>query len=664
MSEGLRALCGVPLLLLAPGIAIAAFAGRGLRPIERMLVGWAVSPLALGLPALALVALLRHPLAAAVGQTEFVFAILAIWGVVAARGETPTSDAGAPARAPASAWLAIATLVLAAIPPLVNPFVRMWSDAWFHSAAAIEIQLRGVPPQDPNFAGIPFYYPWFFHALLAMIGDTLRVSPFHVQAMVNAWSAGLLVLAAGLWAPRLPGSPPAWVTGAVVVLGINPLGWIHWIVAGVAHGGSRLASGLAGTAGVDEALGYKFPSSHVSLLDRVWVGTALTPAIALALALAWGVDDTLRRADNRAAVRVLLIATTLEAFHPAFATVAIALIAVALMITAIGAPRRNAYIRVALALIGALALAIPYVRLCSLPDETTTTHLGLYLPNLWSLAIAIGPWWIPALAALPVFWRARSGLRVLAIATIGAALTSLLLVLPERNTEKFFYLLWIWLAPVAVSGAWTLLRARGVSPARAGALLVVVTLPSSLLFTTGFLRESRSPGVLVRGYAPETASLPLATPAETQAYRYLAEETPVRTIVLDGRRPSVNEPMPVLAGRRVFCGSLDVYLTNHFGAAFPGGSRAAALMEEVGVRRGIEERLRSLDTLDVAQRAYLETFRDPLVLVLRRAEVTDPVWTTPPDRGDWRLEFANAAMRLYRYRGVATGSTAGSARSD
>jgi hypothetical protein len=662
MSEGLRALIGVPMLLLSPALAIAALAGRGRGWSERLLVGWAVSPLALGLPALMLVTTLRYPLAAAVGQTEFVLAVVAVWGIVATRREPSPPNPDAPRVSRAVPWLAIATLVLTAIPPLVNPFIRMWSDAWFHSAAAIEIQLRGLPPQDPNFAGIPLYYPWFFHAWLAMIGDTLRVSPFHAQAMLNAWSAGLLVLAAGRWAPRLPGSPPAAVTGAVMLLGLDPLGWLHWILAGLV--GHRHSWSLAGPAAVGEALSYNFPPSHISLLDRVWTGTALTPVIALALTLAWSVDDALRRPGISAAVRVLLVAATMEALHPAFASVTIALTALALVITALGARPRGAYVAVALALIAAVALAVPYVRLCSLPDETTTTHLGLYTRNAWSLAISIGPWWIPALVALPVFWRSGGGLRVLAIAMVGATLTALLLVLPERNTDKFFYLVWVWLAPFAVAGAWSLLRARRVPGTLASAALLAVTLPGTILFTTGFLSEARSPGVLVRGSSPATASLPLATPAEAAAYRYLADETPVRSVVLDGRRPTVNEPVPVLGGRRVFCGSLDVYLTNHFGAV-PPGSHAAALMEEVGVRRGIEQRLRTRDTLGVAQRAYLDTFHDPLILLLRRAEVPDSVWSAPPDRGVWRLEFANEAMRLYRYRGMApAGSSTGSARSE
>jgi hypothetical protein len=666
MSEGLRALVGVPLLLLPPGLAIAAFAGRGLRPVERMLIGWAVSPLALGLPALALVTLLRHPLAAAVTQTEFVCVIFAVWGLVAARGDR-TAEANAPPVSRVAPWLAIAALVLTAIPPLASPFLRMWSDAWFHAAAAIEIQLRGIPPQDPNFAGIPLYYPWFFHTWLALIGDTLQVSPFHAQAMLDVWSAGLLVFAAGFLAPRLPGSPPAGVTGAVVLLGVNPLGWIHWILAGMVgatRGWASIRAGLAGPGAVGEALSYNFSPSLSSLLDRVWIGTALTPAIALALTLAWCVDDALRRPGASAAVRVGLVAATMEALHPAFASVTIALVALALVVTALGASRRGAYVRVAIALGVAVAVAIPYVRLCSLPDETTPVRVGVYVSNVWALAVGIGPWWIPALAVLPAFWRAGGGLRVLTIATTGATLTALFLILPERNTEKFFYLVWVWVALFAVAGGWSLLRRFRVSPALAGAALVLVALPSTLVYTVGCLSETRSPGILVRGSSPGTDSLPLATPAESVAYHYLASGTPVRAIVLDGRRPTVNEPMPVLAGRRVFCGSLDVYLTNHFGGVFPRGSRAAALMEEVGVRRGIEQRLRSLDTLGVAQHAYLDTFQDPLVLVLRRTEVTDAVWRTPPDRDRWSLEFANDAMRIYRYRGAAAGLSSSRATRD
>src|SRR6185295_14484989 len=104
-------------------------------------------------------------------QSEFIWAVAALWPRRPAPAENaeplPARGEGFPAIAAVATATALALLI--AVIPLTVPYVRMWSDAWFHSAAIIEVGMHGVPPQDPNFAGIPLYYFWFFHLTLALL---------------------------------------------------------------------------------------------------------------------------------------------------------------------------------------------------------------------------------------------------------------------------------------------------------------------------------------------------------------------------------------------------------------------------------------------------------------------------------------------------------------
>src|SRR5205814_9621782 len=143
------------------------------------------------------------------------------------------------------------------------------------------------PPQDPNFAGIPFYYFWYYHFTLALLGTVSRVSPFHLQVFLNVWSVIVLALATAQIAYRAFGRGAAAWAGAIVVLGLNPWGWIYALLrsmVGETRGLGETLGSLNSITGVELALAWFFPHNHVSMLNRFWTGTALTPAIALGAA--------------------------------------------------------------------------------------------------------------------------------------------------------------------------------------------------------------------------------------------------------------------------------------------------------------------------------------------------------------------------------------------
>lgn len=156
--------------------------------------------------------------------------------------------------------------------------------------------------------------------------------------------------------------------------------------------------------------------------------------------------------------------------------------------------------------------------------------------------------------------------------------------------------------------------------------------------------------MLIRGETADTRRLPLATSGEKKAYRYIREGLPDDAVVIEKPRPTVNEPVPVLGQRPVFCGSLDVYLSNHFDDGRVGNRAMMALMEEFAVRRGIQHALFDSGLLDDAQRQYLASFSAPLYLLVRRSEVSNAVWHGFRAWPTWSEEFVNDEVRIIRFR--------------
>ncbi|NOT33356.1 MAG: hypothetical protein HOP12_04205 [Candidatus Eisenbacteria bacterium] len=674
-GEDLRAAFAIPAALALPALAIARHLGDALPKPDRWLAATAIAPLALGLPTLGLYAV-GVPLGASFWLVSFVALVLAMWPTPARAPDRAPEPF--PLRAVVAAALAVAALI--ALPALVIPYVRMWSDAWFHAGVAIEIARRGLPPTDPNFAGIPLYYPWFFHGLVATLAEAARVSPFHPQAMLNAWSAALLVFAGARVGARLAGEGRvtvgvALLAGLVVVFGLNPIGGPLWFVR--AFVGETQALGpawreLAGTNGAMQSLVVGFHPVNSSILNRLWTGTALTPAIAVSLALLASVMAALARPGFTSGLLVLGVAATLLAFHPAFGALALLAVGAGLVAAAATSIGRMRVAPLALLVVlgAAMVLAYPYVRACSPPGTMTPVRLAPFVPNLWAMALGVGPWWLLLPFALPLAWRAGSAGRVALVAASVAAFMAVGLMLPEKNSQKIPFLAWVLLAPLFACGLRELVRRLRLPGWTVAAVALALCVPTSLLYTLGVMRESRSPGALVRGYAPGVANLPLETPGEAAADRKLRENYPLETIVIESRRASVNEPSTVLAERRVFCGSLDVYLGNHFGGAAwgrepgrpatrPGDATesevlppaVAMIREEFMVRRGIVDALFSGVELTPAQRDYLSAFKAPVVMIVRLAETPEWVWELFEQDPDWSTQFQNDEIRLYRWYG-------------
>jgi hypothetical protein len=182
----------------------------------------------------------------------------------------------------------------------------------------------------------------------------------------------------------------------------------------------------------------------------------------------------------------------------------------------------------------------------------------------------------------------------------------------------------------------------------AAAALIV---PTTGLLLIGVFGDGRSLGALVHGSDAAALALPLRTEGEEQAYWMMREILPKDAVVIEPPRTVTNEPVPVLAERRLFFPPHGVDLSQGYGREPSRDPALGALREEFAVRQRIQLAIFSRDDIRQAQQLYLYTFASPIYVLARRAELSDAVWDGLRQRPEWGEILANPDVRLYRFDG-------------
>ncbi len=439
---------------------------------------------------------------------------------------------------PATPWerrLAVWLAVLGAIvilPHLFRPWVRMRSDAWFHTSIALEIMARGAPPGDPYFAGIPLNYMWFYHALLAAWARAARVMPWDLGGTLNAlWLVSLGGAAYALSRRAARPAREAFFAAVFVPLGLSALFWAWFPVKllrtlfGATSGAEEVRRAFAATPfGFDQI--FHFTSlwgSPPPFLNKYLVMTVLGGAVTGAVWLAEGLTGTAQDARGRgprAALRIAAAALGVWLWHPGVAVPVMAGVALAglwLLLRPGPVPRRAA-------LSGALGVAVGSAAAAPLLLVTVSRAQGpfpLGAPPVLP-AILVGST-AAMLLGLPALARSRGGpgLRVYRALAAGYAVGAVLTRLPPPNTKDkmpfVFYLLLAGAAGWMVARLLRWFRARGRGKT-GWALLLALLLPVNLLYLAVYLFEPASPG---------------PSPAAHALYDWLAAGTPADAVILD-----------------------------------------------------------------------------------------------------------------------------------
>src|SRR5262249_25769623 len=197
----------------------------------RWTLGIALSPLVAAVAGWALVHA-GQPLPQAARLVGLGGWILFAGGEVRTLAASAASDDDAPGDRVAWAWILGAALFVA-LPPLVNAWTRFRSDTWVHAGIVYEISERGIPPQDPRFAGMRLNYVWFYNLFIALMDGLRGGSPFVAMIVANVCWMGAQValgwqLAWTLWRER----PAARAALPLLLLGLNAgalLLWPAWL---------------------------------------------------------------------------------------------------------------------------------------------------------------------------------------------------------------------------------------------------------------------------------------------------------------------------------------------------------------------------------------------------------------------------------------------------
>ena len=537
-----------PLLGVFPGLAAARLLPLERTPFARLALGLAAAPLvsatagwtlcAAGVP---LAAAAR--LVAAAGWT--------VWAALAWRDAAGTA-APEPGVRFAALWAVGAALVVA-LPLFLNPWLRVYSDAWTHAGIVWEIVERGIPPQDPRFAGLVLNYVWFFNLFIALATRLGKGDPFTVMAIFN--SVNLAVTMAVGWAlgRRLWGTRAA--AGCMILLGVgfNAGAWllVPLKLINAALGRDR---GWAEVVRLFGQLHYfdtrvifalTAPFAYMaSFLDKFLVGTAVSYAYLLMTLYLWALVEWTRAGGRAALVWAASAAAGMLLFHGVVGLSVIPVMLGALALAALARPRwtwlpsRGRLAGFALATLGGALLATPYT---------------LAISRGWSAArsglrhsyFRIDPWmlWTLATTLAVALWFARRPIRrafaerrpdaaLLVFFALGMGLFAAVVSLPLWNHVKFAYEIFV---PLAMLGGvalepelreWT--RRRG-KPLTLALVALVFAAPPALT-VTGYLadRSGRT--------APE---MNLA-PGESALYRWIRDQTPADAVFLDNDfRPTI-----------------------------------------------------------------------------------------------------------------------------
>jgi hypothetical protein len=651
---------GVVWLGVFPGMALVRLLLPGAPMLTRWTLGVALSPLAASVVGWAL---LRsgQPATDAARLVGLGGWLLFAGGEARALLQRARADADAPSDRVAWAWAAAAAAFVA-IPVLASPYMLVRSDSWVHVGIVWEILERGIPPQDPRFAGLSLNYVWFYNLYLALASSVRgEPQPFVTIAVSNvlwmASSVGVVwQLAWAVWRDRAAarGALPLYLVGLNAgALLLWPL-WLVRALRGEVRGLEEvqriLAGGVWNRTEVVRELCAPF-ALLVNHWDKFTVGTALGYAYLLLLvwwwaAVRWFGDVREPRPEGTPpAWRWLVVAASTAAgmmlFHSVvgLSALPVGILGCAGLAALAGTRWRLVDARRALAFAGAsavgLALSLPYflgILRGWQPERSGLHHQYLRLdwPLPWTLltacGVVLGIAW-PALRR--VFAERRVAAMWLSFWTLGMTLFALVVHLPEWNESKF---VWQVFAPLAILGgaslpaAWAAWCARLGRPGAALLAVILFALPSAL-FLRGYLLDERN----------RTAVETHPEPGERELHAWLRQHTAKDAVLLDHHSRDL---LLVQAHRRLLAG--------HPHAA----ERAAFPREELARRRAVMADLYgeagSLDA-DVALLAGLGA---PAYIVYRASDFSAATPWAALDADSARFErvYDSERFRVYRRR--------------
>lgn len=606
-----------PLLGVFPGVALATLLPLERHPLARWTLGIAASPLIATLLAWALMgAGLSLPIAARI----VAIAAMAAWAL-AEWGLAP--DAPAETSRPSGmrfAWgWAIGSAAVIAVVLFANPYLQVRADGWIHGGIIHEILQRGIPPQDPRFAGLTLNYVWFFNYFIALLASLRGADPFSLMAISNAACMFATMGLAWLIGREVWQSERA-AAGAALLMGLafNAGMWILWparlllAFTGDATGPAEIARILASAHWNEATVIYDLSPIYthmVNFLDKPLHGTAINVAYVFMLLYLWALLRALAGQRGAALAWGGLAACGMHFFHGVVGLSVVPVTLTALSIAWILAgrlawlPPRGRMVSFALATIAGSLVAVPYTLAIARAWPASISglkhsYLGFDPIQAATLVTALAvPAWFARHALRRIVAERRGPALVLALYVACMLAFSAVVLLPIGSHAKFVFEVFVGIAVLGGVAFHDELASwrRRFGFAGAIALFAIVLAGTPLLTLRGYLLDR------TRITAPEHPR----EPGQDALHAWIREETPQDAVFVDrGFRDVL-----MVEGER------QLLLASKLGpelAAFP--------MDEVNERRTVMADLFGAGTALDADAALLRGLGRPAYVLLRPAD--------------------------------------------
>lgn len=440
----------VVVLALAPGLWLARRVLPEAPHDARVALGLLLSPFACAL----VVSLVRlgvpDPRAAA-------RALVSLIALLAAAEALRPRDRASTELGSKGGWaLAVVSAVVILAAHALNPVLTLRSDGAFH-AGVVHAVLKGLPPEDPWFAGLPLRYFWGVHAWIAC-GTALVPSlpPVALLPVSGAFAAASAVLAASALVTR-PGVPRATapLAGALVLAGTAPFAWVALAVRGLT-GETRGFDLLLGH-GAERALRALDPGLlHPSLVlpfDKFMVVTPFAWGLAGALLVASRLEGWFAEPSVRHGAAITLTLAAVLALHPVAGVALVIAASCAIAVSGLAgvAPRRGVALALVWTVLAGVVLAPPLRLFASGGGEAATFRIAGSFRGLVS-ALAGGALLLP-FAARELRAREHALARLLpGVLLLACVVPALVVQLGGDNQSKFLNLAFALAAPLAAAG--------------------------------------------------------------------------------------------------------------------------------------------------------------------------------------------------------------------
>jgi len=638
---------------LFPGMFVASLIARRTTRLTRWTLGLALAPLVAASAGWAL-------MSAGLGLATTARAVaLAGWlGWMLFEPREPDAQAAADEAQP-SRFLFFAVLAAAlaiAVPLFARPWLRIHWDGWLHQGLVWELYTRGIPPQDPRFAGLPLNYVWFYNLFLAMLLGLRERDPFVFMAIFNVATmiATMLVtwqLGFALWRERRAAAGSV----ALLAVGFNAGAWLLWPLGLV----SAFRGSVRGLAEVRRVAGrvtlntdhviysLSAPFAHMaSFLDKYLLGTSLGYAYLLLMLYLWAMLRWLRDGRRDALLWAALAIAGMLLFHVVVGLSVVPVSMVALVLGALAQRRwrwlpSSARFAIFAAVTAVAALAVyPYVH--SIMSGWTPEKSGLKIQYLrlnvvmpWTLLTSCGvaAWfaWRPLRDSLA---EQRGEVAAMALWLVCMTGFAAVVHLAGNNEVKFAFQVFV---PLAILGGAVFLPVLSGWIERWGRVRAVVVIALLFAFT---------PEMTLFGYMADasgrTAPALNPAPGEERLYEWIRAATPLDAVFVDNRDRDL---IMVKGRRRMLVGTT-------FGpdlAAFP--------VSQMTERRAVEADLygpaADLDH-DIAVLARLDRPTFVLYRATDFAPHAQPWWALERRRDRFQIAYDAHGFRVYRLTGAET----------